>query len=378
MVAHGLQGALVLGALASFYALGWLAVAPNRLLPGQPVSAVEALGWGAHGLAVLTIAAALIPGRRAGLASLVLLAAVLAWILFGTGAAAGTLLQGRPPAARAMLGAGFWCSTAALVALAVERARSIGSPWAVPATIVGSAGLVIVGAALGWFEHLSLMVEYRMRFSALSAAAAQHLVLSFGALVLSFALAAPLGWAALHSRRFEAIADVALATIQVTPALALFGLLIPVLAALLSAFPGLRSLGLGAIGPAPALIGVAVYLALPLLRGLVTGLRATDPAVVEAAQAMGMTELRTTLEVRIPLGLPILMSALRIAAVQSIGLMTLGGLIGAGGLGAVVFEGMSQLAADLIILGAIPIVILALAADIGLAWISPSFEGPLR
>ena len=139
----------------------------------------------------------------------------------------------------------------------------------------------------------------------------------------------------------------ALATVQVIPALALFGLLIPVLAALLSAVPALRSLGLGAIGPAPALIGVAVYLALPLLRGLVTGLRATDPAVVEAAQAMGMTELRITLEVRIPLGLPILMSALRVAAVQSIGLMTLGGLIGAGGLGAVVFEGMSQLAADL-------------------------------
>jgi osmoprotectant transport system permease protein len=91
-----------------------------------------------------------------------------------------------------------------------------------------------------------------------------------------------------------------------------------------------------------------------------------------------MTEMRTTLEVRIPLGLPILMSALRVAAVQSIGLMTLGGLIGAGGLGAIVFEGMSQLASDLIILGAIPIVILALIADMGLAWVSGALVGAAR
>jgi osmoprotectant transport system permease protein len=117
-------------------------------------------------------------------------------------------------------------------------------------------------------------------------------------------------------------------------------------------------------------------LALPLLRGIVSGLKATDPSVVEAAQAMGMTDLRTTLDIRIPLGLPILMGALRVAAVQSIGLTTLGGLIGAGGLGAIVFTGMSQFAADLIILGSIPIVLLALAVDSGLGWICRVLEGP--
>jgi osmoprotectant transport system permease protein len=378
MVAHGLQGALVVGALAAFYGLSWLAVAPNRLLPGQPVSAVQAIGPVIHGVGALTVAAALLPARRFGLASLVCLGAALALMFVGTGAGAKLALQGHPPAARAMLGAGFWCGTAALVALAVERARRIGFPWAVPATLLTIGGLVVVGSVLGWFEGVSLMVEYRARLSALSMAAGQHIVLSLGALALSIAIAAPLGWAALRSRRFEATADVVLATIQVTPALALFGLLIPILAALLRAAPELRSFGLGAIGPAPALIGVAVYLALPLLRGLVSGLRATDPAVVESAQAMGMTEMRTTLEVRIPLGLPILMSALRVAAVQSIGLMTLGGLIGAGGLGAIVFEGMSQLASDLIILGAIPIVILALIADMGLAWLSGALVGAAR
>jgi osmoprotectant transport system permease protein len=234
--------------------------------------------------------------------------------------------------------------------------------------------MVLAGAALGLFDGLSLVVEYRNRMPAVHRAFAQHVVLSAGALGLAMVIAVPLGLAALRSRRMEGLANAGLAAIQVTPAIALFGLLIPLFAGLLSYAPNLRTLGIGAIGPAPALLGVAIYLALPLMRGLVSGLKATDPAIVEAAQAMGMTQTRTTLEIRIPLGLPILMSALRVAAVQSIGLMTLGGLIGAGGLGAIVFEGMSQFAADLILLGAIPIVGLALVVDAALAWICRSPE----
>ena len=78
---------------------------------------------------------------------------------------------------------------------------------------------------------------------------------------------------------------------------------------------------------------------------------------------MGMTEARIAWEIRIPLGLSLVIAGFRTAVVQSIGLTTLAGLIGAGGLGAVVFEGMAQFASDLILLGALPIVALALFAD---------------
>ena len=145
--------------------------------------------------------------------------------------------------------------------------------------------------------------------------------------------------------------------------LALFGLLIPLLSALLGAAPFLRSAGLEAIGTTPALIAVAVYAALPLWGAVVAGLGAADAAAVAAARAMGMAEARIAAEIRIPLGLPVFAAGLRVAAVQCIGLATLGGLVGAGGLGAVVFEGMAQFAADLILLGALPIVALALLAD---------------
>jgi osmoprotectant transport system permease protein len=355
-----------------------MAVAPNRLLPGIPMSALGALGPVVYPAAALVLAAAIVPARRHHLVALALILTALGLVLASTGLAAKSLLEGRPPAARAMLGADFWIGCGALLALAFERARQSNSMWAWPVTALALCTMIGAGAAFHLFDGVSLMVEYRARSAALHSAIGQHLLLSAGALALSLAIAAPLGWAAWRSRRVEATANAVLAAVQVTPAIALFGLLIPVLAALLSFAPALRQLGLGAIGPAPALIGVAVYLALPLLRGFVSGLKATDPAVVEAAQAMGMTQLRTTCEIRIPLGLPILMSALRVAAVQSIGLVTLGGLIGAGGLGAIVFEGMSQFAADLIILGAIPIVILALVVDGGLAWVFRSPVGSTR
>jgi len=151
--------------------------------------------------------------------------------------------------------------------------------------------------------------------------------------------------------------------VQVVPALALFGLLIPLLSALLGAAPWLRAAGLEAIGAAPALLAVSAYAALPLWRSVVSGLGAADPAAVAAARAIGMGEGRVAAEVRFPLGLPVFAAGLRVAAVQCIGLATLGGLVGAGGLGAIVFEGMAQFAADLILVGALPIVALALGAD---------------
>jgi osmoprotectant transport system permease protein len=371
-----LRAAFIVVALVAFYGAGWLSLAPNRLLPGEPVSGLQAMGPILLATALLVLAGGLIPPGRSRFAGPALLFAAVALGLIGTGLAAREFLQGRPPAARVMLGPGFWLGMGAVLALLAEQARATGLSWVRPATIVAVSALILIGAATGLFDSLSLMVEYRARFPEIQAAIGQHLALSVGALALALMLAVPLGLLSLKFPRLEAASHAVLAVVQVTPAIALFGLLLPLLSAILGFMPALRGFGLAAIGPVPALIGVAVYLALPLLRGIVSGLRATDPAVVEAAQAMGMTDLRTTWDIRIPLGLPILMAALRVAAVQSIGLTTLGGLIGAGGLGAIVFTGMSQFAADLIILGSIPIVLLALAVDGGLGWACRALEGP--
>lgn len=368
--------------LLGFYACNWISIAPNRLLPGQGVPALAALGpmvhVGAAGL-VLALALGTITSERGPLmrlAPITLLIILASMLVVLTGVAATPLLVGRPPAARVMVAAGGWLSLAGLLATIAGEARRTGIHAAAPVAL----GLVVLIAAAaaysGWLDALSLAREIRARADLLGAAMRGHIALSAGALGLGLAAALPLGWAAFRSPRVEALTSVLLQGVQVVPAMALLAALVPALSFILAAFPALRGVGLAAIGPAPALIGVAAYLALPLVSSLVAGLRLADAAVIEAARAMGMTEARLTREVRIPLGMPLLVAGLRVGAVQSIGLTTLGGLVGAGGLGAIVFEGMAQFAPDLILLGAAPIVLLALAVDSGLRTLGRRLRGP--
>lgn len=352
--------AALLAAAALLLPLPWLSVAPNRLLPGQGITALDALGAPAFVVIVFLLAAAprRVPAAFAASATL----GALLLLLHLTGRAAHAALAPLGEAARAGFGAGFWLGLAAVLALFASRASALPGRrgWlALVALLAGLAALLGSGA----LDRLSLLVEYQARAEAVRAALLRHLALAGGALLLALLVAVPLAWLAFRRPRFAPPLGAAFAGVQVVPGLALFALLIPLLAALLAAMPALRGLGLAAIGPAPAVIATACYLALPLWRSLLGGLAAADPAAVSAARAMGMGEARITAEIRLPLALPVFAAGMRVALVQAIGLVTLGGLVGGGGLGALVFEGLAQFATDLMLLGALPIVGLALLAD---------------
>ena len=113
----------------------------------------------------------------------------------------------------------------------------------------------------------------------------------------------------------------------------------------------------------PALIALVLYALLPIVRNTYAGLVGVDPAVIEAAKGMGLTRRQIFRKVEVPLALPVLLAGLRIVTVQAIGLAVVAALVGAGGLGTFVFQGLGQNAADLVLLGAIPAILLALAAD---------------
>lgn len=370
VVGLALRGGLAGVAIAAIYTGTWLSVAPNRLLPGDGLAAPAVLGGWAHAVAAAlfaTIVIGRLPVSRTSRLSLRfgLVLAIAVALLILSGLSAATLLEGRPPAARVMVGAGFFMAIGAIALLLLDDARALP-----PARVAWMAAAAVFALALsrrsGMFEALSIFVEYRARADAFHAAMARHLALSLTALGMGLAISLPLGWLAFRHPRIRAGIDAGLGGIQVVPAVALFGLLVSVLSLALAAFPGLRALGLAAIGPTPALIGIAAYIALPLTRGIVSGLSAADPALIETAKGMGMTEACVAREVRLPLGLPVFVAGLRLATVQSIGLVTLGGLIGAGGFGALVFEGMAQFASDLIILGSAPVVAMAVLADLAL------------
>ena len=300
-------------------------------------------------------------GRTRGrsLAALGLLAGGLALLGLGLAAGASELLVGRPSAARASLASGAWGAILMLGASLGFAARGARQPGLGLAATAGLLGFALVAAQAGAVHDLSLAVEFRARRELVTSALQQHLVLSGGALMLAVGatLAVSL-W-----RRGQGFVEMVASGIQVVPAVALFGGLVALTSGALTAMPALRGLGFSALGTGPALVGIAAYLLLPLWRGWAGAMRAPDAAVLDAATAIGLTPGQILARVRLPLGAPILLGALRVAAVQSLGLATLGALIGAGGLGQVVFDGMAQFAPDLILLGALPIVALSLAVE---------------
>ncbi|EFC56598.1 ABC transporter permease, partial [Enterobacter cancerogenus] len=151
--------------------------------------------------------------------------------------------------------------------------------------------------------------------------------------------------------------------IQTIPSVALFGLLIAPLAGLVQSFPALGSLGIAGTGLTPALIALVLYALLPLVRGVVAGLGQVSSDVLESAQAMGMSARQCFWKIQLPLALPLLVRSLRVVTVQTVGMAVIAALIGAGGFGALVFQGLLSSALDLVLLGVIPTIALAVVLD---------------
>jgi osmoprotectant transport system permease protein len=120
------------------------------------------------------------------------------------------------------------------------------------------------------------------------------------------------------------------------------------------------------IGVTPALIALTGYALLPIARNTYAGFAGVDAAAIEAAQGLGFSQAQRRWQIELPLALPVLLAGLRIVLVQIIGMTVVAALIGAGGMGTFVFQGIGQYAADLVLLGVLPTIALALAADVTL------------
>jgi osmoprotectant transport system permease protein len=360
---------LVAAGTAATLATGFVVVAPNRLVPGHPVALWEgapaALVFAIAVLGLALVALSLMPPRLllhrlAALAAGLLLVAGLA----AAGRAATLLTMGAPPLTTVSLGAGFWAifAGAALALIdALQRARA-RAPVQLAAAALCAVAFVIMAKA-GLFDALSLSREYISHRQAFAAALGRHIELVLAAIVPALLIGAPLGLAALRRERFEAPLFAVLNLLQTVPSIALFGLLIGPLSALASGVPALGALGVSGIGPAPAIIALVLYALLPVARNTFAGVAGVPPATIDAARGIGMSGRQVFWQVEVPLALPVLLAGLRIVMVQAIGLAVVAALIGAGGLGSFVFDGLGQYATDLVLLGALPAILLALAVD---------------
>ena len=178
----------------------------------------------------------------------------------------------------------------------------------------------------------------------------EHLQLVLIAMAIAVAIAVPLGIFVVQRPALRTVALGAASVFQTIPSLALFGFLIPI--------PYI-----GGIGTRTAVVALVLYALLPILRNTYVGLTEIDPAVLEAATAMGMTPWQVMWRVRLPLALSFILAGIRTATVITIGVATIAAAIGAGGLGTFIFRGVAMVSDAVILAGAIPAAVLALVAD---------------
>jgi osmoprotectant transport system permease protein len=361
--------ALILVAAAAGAGTGFVTLAPNRLMSGMAIPLWRAAGLpltAALAVAGVSLVAIGFAPRRTALnyGAAVIAGGALLLALAAAGSGAATLAAGAPQTAAISPGAGFWtifaCAALALIN-GLQRVRA--SSWAQILAAVLIAAAVAAMAKAGLFDALALAREYSSRREAFGAAVVRHVELVVAGIVPALLIGVPLGLAALRRRRVEAPLFAVLNLLQTVPSIALFGLLIAPLSELASAVPALGALGVAGVGPAPAILALILYALLPIARNTLAGIGGVPPATVSAAEGMGMSRRQVFWQVEVPLALPVLLAGLRIVTVQAIGLAVVAALIGAGGLGTFVFEGLGQYATNVVLLGALPAILMALAAD---------------
>lgn len=357
-----------IGAVALAFC-GFLHHADNRLADSAPLFL-----WRAPALYAAAIVGALAAlfglsfvasEKLRSMAALAASAALFFAALAGAGRFADIVSLAAPPAARTSLGAGFWIIIAVALLSVVngaQRARlSLTSGAALGAALVGGFALM---AGAGLFANLALAMEFDARHAEFTRQLWRHLALVGAGVAIALIFSVPLTALALRGAAVRDPLFAGLGVLQTIPSIALFGALIAPLSALSARFPLLRAAGVEGVGPAPAIIALTLYSLPPLVRIFTTAFREVASDVLDAATGLGFDRRQLLFAVELPLALPALISGLRVVSIQAIGLAAVAALIGAGGLGVFIFQGIGQYALDLVLLGAIPVILLALAADI--------------
>ena len=352
------------------WSLPFVRVAPNRLLTGEPVflfSLLQDTGAGVAAaltvvLGVLCLAISQAQRRTThALVALVLAMSLAAlWLLAGHHAHSISLTAS--PLARTALGAGFW-TLAGLCWLAALDATARLQPATLPRLVLQAGLCLPLALVLGAGPELSIAKEYANHSHVFGPAILRHLQIVLLAVVPAVAIGMPLAWRMRRAPRLRQALFPLLNVIQTIPSIALFGLLMAPLAWAATQLPVLGRIGISGVGLAPAVLALLLYALLPIVRAALAGLEQVPSAAVTAARAMGFTPWQVLWRVELPLALPVLLIGLRTAVVQTTGLAAVTALVGAGGLGSIMFDGLFSAANELVMLGVIPIVLLAMLAD---------------
>jgi len=336
-----------------------LAPQARRLWESLPASGVASTLIGLS-LTLVVLAAPV----KARLRVIAIVAATLL-LLLAMGHAGAFLSPPDSPFARVSPGSGFWIVFAAyLIAIADGLVRLRLGPvarlWALAAAVLGIGAFL----ALGAWDDLSILKEYRTHADVFWREAGNHVFLAGGSLAAAAAVGIPLGILCYRFAPVRSSVLNILNVVQTIPSIALFGLLMAPLAWIAAKVPGASALGIAGIGPAPAFIALFAYALLPIVSNTAAGLAGIPPQARDAAMGVGMTSAQRLFQVELPLALPVILTGIRVVLVQNIGLAVIAALIGGGGLGVFIFQGINQTATDLVLMGTLPVVAMAFVAAI--------------
>jgi osmoprotectant transport system permease protein len=358
---------LTLAGLAALVSLPFVVFKANRIVPGDARSLLQVLPpWEVLGFyAILTLVG--VTGLGAASARLRLVAALIgvAAVTLIIGAAGDVLTPLGNKVVRVSPGGSFWVLLVCLGLLATDAiTRLRPGPGVRVLFLVLFAALVGAALASGILDHLSVMREYEVNATRFAREARQHVFLALGSVSAAVIIAVPVGILCHRVPRLRAGTLGVLNLIQTIPSIALFGILMAPLGALAAAAPFVTDLGIRGIGAAPAVLALFLYSLLPVVANTIVGLARVSPATVDAARGMGLTNWQVLTDIELILAFPVILTGIRIVLVQNIGLATVAALIGAGGFGVFVFQGINQTAIDLVLLGALPIVALGFSCAV--------------
>ena len=208
---------------------------------------------------------------------------------------------------------------------------------------------------------MSLFEFIQQNFSEILALTREHIFLVFVSTAFAVLAGVPLGILLTRIKSLQTPILGFANVMQTIPSLALFGLLIPIPL-------------IGGVGAKTAIIALALYALLPIIRNTVTGILGIDRKVKESAVAMGMTDWQILWRVELPLAMPVILTGIRVAVVISVGVATIAAAVGAGGLGTYIFRGLRQNDNNLLLAGGIFSAVLALLADFGLGQIAKLYR----
>ncbi|TIM84270.1 ABC transporter permease [Mesorhizobium sp.] len=339
----------------------------NRIVPGEARSILDSLpaAVGPLLLAILFIAAIIALLKTPLVLRLAASVIALAALAILIGVAGSFLMPEGNTFVRISSASGFWLLIFAFTLLLADVLTRLNlSPWARLGGLVIAALAIGLLLASGSWNSLSILKEYANRADSFWAEGSKHVTLALGSLAAAVVVGLPLGILCHRVDKIRAGVLNVLNIIQTFPSIALFGLLIAPLGWVATHVPGAAALGIRGIGTAPAFHALFLYSLLPVVANTVVGLAGVPRAANDAARGMGMTDRQRLFGVEFPLAFPVILTGIRIVLVQNIGLATIAALIGGGGFGVFVFQGVGQTAMDLVLLGAVPTVAMAFAAAI--------------